>query len=101
MNKNHATHSYTPVLLAVLAGAGAGALAGVLLAPLAGATLRQNLGQMAHRYTLLASEQRQESTHHLARRAAALEVAYKDLVRNGHGLLLRWGLLPPLARQPY
>ena len=84
-----------PVLLAVLAGAATSALAGVLLAPLAGATLRQNLGQMAHKYTLLASEQRQESTYHLARRAAALEVACKNLARNGRGLL------PPLVRYPY
>ena len=59
-------------MLATLAGAGAGILAGVLLAPAAGAALRQNLRGMAHKYALLTSEQRQQLKHRLAQRAATL-----------------------------
>jgi gas vesicle protein len=90
-----------PVLLAMLAGAGAGMLAGVLLAPMAGPALRQNIHGMAHKYALLASEQQQQLNHHLALRAGKLGVAYKDLACNCQGQLMRWGLLTPPARLPY
>ena len=93
--------SATPVVLAALAGAGAGILTGVLLAPIAGPALRQNLQKLGHKYSLLAGEQQQQLRHHLAQRASKLGVVYKDLSRNYQGYLLRWGLVAPPARLPY
>lgn len=93
--------SAAPVLFAALAGAGAGMLAGVLLAPMAGPALRQSLQGMAHKYALLASEQQQQLNHQIAQRASKLGLAYKYLARNYQGQLMRWGLLAPPARLPY
>ncbi|MDJ0367785.1 hypothetical protein QMK33_21780 [Hymenobacter sp. H14-R3] len=89
------------VVLAALAGAGAGVLGGVLLAPTTGAATRQNLKGMAQKYAGLASEQQQEATHHLAERATRLGVACKNLVNNGLGHLQQWGLLPETSSRPY
>ena len=101
MKTNQKTLAATPVLLAVLAGAGAGVLTGMLAAPIAGAVLRQNLQGIAHKYTMLASEQRQQLNHHLAQRATTLGLAYKDLARNCQDYLMQWGLLPKNPRLPY
>ena len=101
MKTNHKIPSATPVLLAALAGAGAGVLAGMLAAPIAGAALRHNLRGLAHKYVLLATEQRQQLDHHLAQRASTLGLAYKNLSRNCQGYLMEWGLLPPNPRLPY
>ncbi|MFD1469488.1 YtxH domain-containing protein [Hymenobacter caeli] len=89
------------VLLAALAGVGAGVLGGVLLAPTGGAATRQNLKDLAHKYVGLASEQQQEASHHLAERATRLGCAYKDLKSSCLGYLQRWGLLPEAPRRPY
>ena len=101
MKNNQKNTSAAPVLYAALAGAGAGILAGVLVAPIAGAALRQNLHGTAHKYTLLANEQQQQLSHHLAQRARTLGLAYKDLSRNCQGYLMQWGLVPKNARLPY
>ena len=95
------TTSATPVLLAALAGAGAGFVAGMLAAPIAGAALRHNLHGMAHKYALLGREQRQQLRHHLAQRTRTLCRAWKNLARNGQGYLMQWGLLPQNPRLPY
>ncbi|WP_223650581.1 hypothetical protein [Hymenobacter psoromatis] len=89
------------VLLAVLAGVGAGVLGGILLAPTAGAATRQSLKGLAHKYAGLASEQRQEAGHHLAERATRLRFATKDLVSDCRGYLQQWGLLPAAPDRPY
>ncbi|AMR25571.1 hypothetical protein A0257_23065 (plasmid) [Hymenobacter psoromatis] len=89
------------VLLAVLAGLGAGVLGGVLLAPTAGAAMRQNLRGLAHKYVGLASEQQQEVSHHLDERATKLKFASKNLINNCLGHLQQWGLLPKAPRGPY
>lgn len=101
MKTNPKNPAATLVLLAALAGAGAGVLAGMLAAPIAGAALRQNLRGLAHKYVLLASEQRQQLDHHLAQRARTLGLAYKDLARNCQSYLTHWGLLPKNPRLPY
>ena len=101
MKTNQKNTPGMPVLLAALAGAGAGVVAGMLLAPIAGAGLRQNLHGMVHKYVRLASEQQQQLNHHLAQRARTLGLAYKDLSRNCQGYLMQWDLLPKNRRLPY
>ncbi|WBA40363.1 YtxH domain-containing protein [Hymenobacter canadensis] len=101
MENTQRTHQPHPVLLAALVGAGAGMLAGVLLAPGSGTALRQNVQKSAHKYALLASEQEQEVHHHLMQHAHKLERAYKNLISSCHDHLQLWGLLTQDPRRPY
>jgi gas vesicle protein len=101
MKTSATTTPAAPVLLAVLAGAGAGLLAGVLLAPATGASLRQSLRSMGHKYALLTSEQQQELNHHLAQRATAFGKRYRHLTLNLQAHLQQWGLLRADPRRPY
>ncbi|OGX81912.1 YtxH domain-containing protein [Hymenobacter coccineus] len=89
------------VLLAALAGVGAGVLGGVLLAPTAGAATRQSLKDLTHKYGRLASEQRQEADHHLAQRATKLRGASRGLANDCLSHFQQWGLLPEVTSRPY
>jgi hypothetical protein len=85
------------VVLAALAGIGAGVLGGLLLVP----ATRQNLRGLAHKYAGLASEQQQEASHLLTQQAAVVGLAYKNLKDNGLNYLQQWGLLPQKPDRPY
>jgi|GEM_PF-3425756 len=85
------------LLLAALAGVGAGVLGGVLLVP----ATRQNLRGLVHKYAGLASEQQQQASHHLAKRAAVVGSTYENLKDNCLNYLQQWGLLPKKPDRPY